>query len=183
MRFPVPVKILLFPLALLSLAAVLSACTPTRPACSGPETRNLNAAVDAVKHSLTDGCEDHFDSYMNDLLTIAEGDPQPENKRVFSEFLLWASDEGLLSKRQAQNQYNRYFNVKFIAMMGDYNNCSYTCPRKSRVLSAMERELIDKERGLLRVSMDSQGYYRADELFKETELVLEATCTACAAGR
>jgi hypothetical protein len=47
----------------------------------------------------------------------------------------------------------------------------------------MERELSDKERGLLKVSLDSAGYYRADELYQEVELVLEATCTACAAGQ
>jgi hypothetical protein len=47
----------------------------------------------------------------------------------------------------------------------------------------MERELSDKERGLLRVSLDNDAYYRADQLFQEVELVLEATCMACAAGR
>ena len=47
----------------------------------------------------------------------------------------------------------------------------------------MERELSDKERGLMRVSLDNDGYYRADQLYQEVELVLEATCTACAAGR
>jgi len=31
------------------------------------------------------------------------------------------------------------------------------------------------------VSQDAPGYYRADRLYQETELVLEATCTACAA--
>jgi hypothetical protein len=35
----------------------------------------------------------------------------------------------------------------------------------------------------LKVSLDAEGYYRADELYQEVELVLEATCTACAAGR
>ena len=183
MRISLFLKVILFPAVLLAAIALLSGCMPTRPDCAGPDTRNLDAAVGQVKASLTDGCESHFDSYVDDLLTIAEGDPEPENKRVFSEFLLWAADEGLLSKRQAQNIYNRYFNVKFVALMGDYNNCSYTCPRKSKVLTAMERELADKERGLLRVSLDSASYYRADELFKETELVLETTCTACTAGR
>ena len=28
-----------------------------------------------------------------------------------------------------------------------------------------------------------EGYYRADELYQEVELVLEATCTACSAGQ
>ena len=37
--------------------------------------------------------------------------------------------------------------------------------------------------GLLKISQDNDGYYRANELYQEMELVLEATCTACAAGR
>jgi len=47
----------------------------------------------------------------------------------------------------------------------------------------MERELAEKERGLLKVSLDSDGYYRADQLYQEVELVLEATCSACSAAR
>ena len=101
----------------------------------------------------------------------------------FSEFLVWAADEGLLSQRQARNYYNRFFNVKFTTLASDYNNCSHTCPRRDRVLLDMERELSDKERGLLRVSLDNGSYYRADELYREMELVLEATCTACNAGQ
>ena len=50
-------------------------------------------------------------------------------------------------------------------------------------MRSMERELTDKERGLMRISLDNAGYYRADELYQEVELVLEATCTACEAGR
>jgi hypothetical protein len=101
---------------------------------------------------------------------------------MFSEFLVWASDEGILSKQQARDYYNRYFNVKFVSLAGDYNNCSHTCPRRDVVMLDMERELGDKERGLMKVSLDNQGYYRADELYREVELVLEATCTACSAG-
>ncbi|MDH3547304.1 MAG: hypothetical protein OEN22_09405 [Gammaproteobacteria bacterium] len=168
---------------LAAISLTLASCASTKPTCDSPQTRNLDRAISAVQATLTNGCQAHFDRYYDDLLTIAEGDPKPENKREFSEFLVWASDEGLLSKRQAQENYNRYFNVKFMSLRGDYNNCSHTCPNKQKVLFDMERELTDKERGLLKVSLDNQGYYRADELFHEVELVLEATCTACAAGR
>ena len=161
----------------------LASCAATPPPCDGPTTRNLGAAVDHVKDKLAAGCTAQFDGYFDTLLTTAEGDPRPENKRVFSEFLVWSADEGLLSQRQAKEYYNRYFNVKFMTLASDYNNCSHTCPRRDRVLLDMERELSDKERGLLRVSQDDTGYYRADRLYKEMELVLEATCTACAAGR
>ena len=161
----------------------LAACASTEPGCPSPQTRNLDSAISFVKTSLETGCEAHFDRYYDDLLTIAEGDPKPENKRIFSEFLVWSGDQGLLSTRQAQEYYNRFFNVKFMAMKGDYNNCSHTCPNKQRVLLDMERELSDKERGLLKVSQDAEGYYRADRLYQEVELVLEATCTACTASR
>ena len=165
-------------------ALALSSCATAPPACGSPTTNNLNAAVDQVKNSLDrNGCTAHFDRYYDDLLRIAEGDPKPENKRLFSEFLVWSADEGLLSQRQAKNYYNRYFNVKFMTLQGDYNNCSHTCPARNRIMLDMERELSDKERGLLKVSLDNDGYYRADELYQEIDLVLEATCTACAAGK
>ena len=170
-------------LAVMTAMLTLASCATSPPPCNGPQSKNLQSAIDDVKSTLQKGCEAHFDRYYDDLLSIAEGDPRPENKRAFSEFLVWTSDEGLLSKRQAKEYYNRYFNVKFISLAGDYNNCSHTCPRMDRVLLNMERELSDKERGLMRVSLDNQGYYRADELYQEVELVLEATCTACAAGQ
>ena len=161
----------------------LASCATSPPPCDGPQTKNLSAAVDHVKKSLTSGCAAHFDRYYDDLLRTAEGDPKPGNKRVFSEFLVWSADEGLLSQRQAKEHYNRYFNVKFMTLQSDYNNCSHTCPRRDRIMLDMERELGDKERGLLKVSLDNEGYYRADELYQEVELVLEATCTACSAGQ
>ena len=168
-------------IALISLT--LASCATSPPPCMSPQTQNLETAIAQVEHELASGCQAHFDRFYDDLLTIAEGDPKPGNKRIFSEFLVWVSDEGLLSKRQAKEYYNRFFNVKFVSLESDYNNCSHTCPRRDRVMRHMERELSDKERGLMKVSLDQAGYYRADELFQEVELVLEATCTACEAGR
>lgn len=171
-------RILILPLA----ALALSGCATTpEPMCQLPEGNNLRVAVETTKAQLADGCVALFDAYFARLLEIAEGDPQPRNKQHFSEFLEWTTDSGLLSRRQAQSYYNRYFNVKFVSLAGDYNNCSYTCPRQGELLSRMEEELSDKEQGLLRVALDRDSYYRADQLLKETELVLAATCTACSA--
>ena len=170
-------------LTIIAAAALLASCATKGPECVGPQSKNLAAAIDQAQVALINGCHAHFDRYYDGLLEVAEGDPKPENKRAFSEFLVWSSDAGLLSTRQAQDYYNRYFNVKFMSLKGDYNNCSHTCPNKQKVLFDMERELSHKERGLLRVSLDSEGYYRADQLYQEVELVLEATCMACTASR
>lgn len=168
--------------ALAALLAGLAACASTPDRCALADTRHLDTAVASAKEKLAAGCEARFDDYMARLLEVAGGDPDPDNKRVFSDFLVWTADEGLLSRRQAQETWNRYFNVKFVTLAGDYNNCAATCPVRGEVLADMERELRDKERGLLRAASDAPSYYRADQLYQEAELVLEATCRACAAG-
>lgn len=171
----------------LVLAAVVltgAGCATTpEPLCNLPDTHSLSSAFDRARQDLSSGCEVHFDGYLTRLLVIAEGDPSPDNKQRFSDFLLWSSDAGILSRRQAQSLYNRYFNIKFVTLMGDYNNCQWTCPRQGRLMADMENELKDKEQGLIKVALDKDSYYRADRLFQETELVLAATCTACDAAR
>ncbi len=171
-------------LGITAMAALLSACNsnpPRGPQCSLPEGPHLDQAVSAARFDLETGCEERFQEYFQRLLVIAEGDPKKENKARFSEFLVWANQEGLLSKRQAREIYNRYFGVKYVSLIGDYSVCSHTCPRQSQVVADMQRELADKEQGLLKVSADRRAYHRANRLFQETELVLEATCSACGA--
>ena len=169
-------------LTLLPVAVLLSACATTGTDCPPLAARNLDAAAAEARTRLAGGCEARYHDYVDQLLTVAEDDPGPRQREAMSEFLVWSADEGLLSRRQAQALYNRYFNVKFVAMSGDYNTCRSTCMQRESVLAAMESELRDKERGLLKVSRDPDAYYRADRLFQEAELVLEATCQACGPG-
>ncbi len=169
-------------LAVAAMTTALTACNSNPPkatACSLPEGPDLDRAISAARFDLETGCEHQFDQYFQRLLTIAEGDPKKDNKTTFSEFLIWANEEGLLSKRQARETYTRYFGVKYVSLVSDYSVCDQTCPRQQEVMREMNSELVDKERGLLKVSADRREYYRANRLFQETELVLEATCEAC----
>ena len=163
---------------------LLAGCetTPVADVCNGPLSSNLTQAVSDVESRLASGCEYQFDSYFEQLLLVAENDPEPDNKRVFSDHLVRAKNMGVISQRQAQERYNRFFNVKFVSFTGDYNTCSQACPDRRSLLAKMQRELGDKERGLLKISKDQAAFYRADVLLKETDLVLEATCRACEAG-
>jgi hypothetical protein len=168
--------------ALVALAALLTGCNTNPPrasACSPPEGPNLERAISTARFDLSTGCEQQFDDYFQRLLTIAEGDPKKDNKVAFSDFLIWANAEGLLSKRQARELYTRYFGVKYVSLISDYNVCAQTCPHRQEVMQEMNRELVDKEQGLLKVSADQREYYRANRLFQEAELVLNATCEAC----
>ncbi|MCZ6503555.1 MAG: hypothetical protein O6945_13695 [Gammaproteobacteria bacterium] len=179
-----PLKAVSLAIIVLATSVLLAACTTTQTAytCSVSLKSSLASSIRAVESKLSNGCEYSFDNYFAQLLDVAANNPDPDNKRQFSDFLVRVSDQGVISKRQAKSTYNRYFNVKFVSLTGDYNTCSQTCPVRSRVLAEMQSELLDKELGLVRASEDNTSYYRADLLLKEAQLVLEATCRACEAG-
>lgn len=169
-------------LASILLVGLLTACNsnPSKTkTCNLPQGPDLNQAVAEAQSALQTSCRLHFDRYFQRLLSIAEGDPKKENKAIFSDFLLWANTQGLLSKRQARETYTRYFGVKYISLLSDYSVCAQTCPRQKEVIQNMSHELQDKEQGLLKISAEQSDYYRANRLFQETELVLKATCEAC----
>ena len=167
-----------------ALLIALAACetAPVADLCGGRLGTNLENALSETERRLGSGCEYRFDSYFQENLATAEANPDAENKRMFSDHLMRVNDMGVISKRQARELYNRYFNVRFVSLAGDYNTCSQTCPVQARVISDMKAELQHKELGLLRISDDNASYYRADNLLKETQLVLAATCRACEAG-
>ncbi len=166
----------------LVLLIILGGCASTSPTaqCDISLRAPLVSAMLEVEDKLTSGCAYSFETYTAQLIDVARDNPGPGNKRAFSDFLVRISDQAVISKRQASDLYNRYFNVKFAALTGDYNTCSQVCPVRSRVISEMRAELLDKEVGLMNISGDAPSYYRADHLLKESELVLEATCRACA---
>ena len=170
--------------ALLFIAAITGcATTSTVDNCSTNLMAPLRSAMTEVEDKLLGNCAGYYQTYVADLIDIAIDNPDAANKRAFSNFLVRLSDRGIISKRQASALYNRYFNVKFVSLDGDYSTCSQVCPVKDKVILDMRQELLDKEIGLLQISNDKTGYYRADLLLKESELVLQATCQACSAGR
>ena len=165
-----------------SLLLILVGCNsaPSQDtSCTVPSGHDLDQAISASKFQLETGCAAQFDRYFTSLLSIASGDPKKENKGKFSDFLLWANQADLISKNQARAYYNRYFGTKYMSLKGNYSVCSEACPKRSQLLRDMRNELGQKELGLAKVSADVANYHRANQLYNETEIVLEATCTAC----
>ena len=166
----------------ITFVALLGACATEADHCAVNLRGDLDSAMRTVETQLSSGCEYHFDSYFHSLLALAEANPDKTNRKHFSDHLMRVHEMGVISRRQAEGLYNRYFYVKFVSLQGDYNTCSQTCPVRTQVLSDMRSELLDKELGLMKISGDPDSYYRADHLLKESQLVLEATCRACSAG-
>jgi len=176
--------------AILMTAFVLGGCAKKQipvvvagPSCILPTGVNLTEAVSLTKDNLTHPeCQPQFEAYFHRLLEIAAGDPDPENKRRFSDFLVWTKSEGILTMVQSKEYYNRYFNTTFMALPDDYNVCS-SAPKKDDIIKAMEAELRQKELGLMKACADKETYYSAHEQFESVLLVLDAVCLACEQGR
>ena len=168
-------------ICLVMMVPVLGACATgqTVDFCSVRLQGDLQSAMSLAEDRVRNGCEYQFDGYFQSLLAIAAENPDKQNPMRFSDHLMRVHETGVISRRQAESLYNRYFNVKFVSLQGDYNTCSQTCPIRGQVMSDMRAELHDKELGLMRASSDQASFYRADNLLKETDLVLEATCRAC----
>ena len=86
-----------------------AACTNTPVAdyCVGKFSSDLSSAIGDAEARLSSGCEYHFDSYFASLLAVAEANPAPVNKSLFSDHLINANEMGVISQRQARDLYNR----------------------------------------------------------------------------
>ncbi len=153
------------------------------PSCLPPSGIGLEEAMAQSKSDLINGpCQTLFDSYFQALLEIASGDPKPENKALFSDFLVWANGNGILTMVQSKEYYNRYFNDTFMALPDRYNVCS-SVTKKDEMIRGMERELRQKEKGLLKACADDEIYYRAYQHYNTLLVVLDATLLACEKGK
>ena len=176
-------------LAVSAISVLLLAGCSTSPkqntqlACNDSFNQSLSAAMGDARYRVAEGCSGNYFGIFSQLLEIGQGDPKPENKQMFSQFLEWSADEGIISKRQARETYTKYFGTKFVSALSDYNTCAAFCPIQDDLLSQMKDELVAKDLGILKVSGDVDGYNRANTLHDELELVITATCEACSAEK
>ena len=173
---------------LLSIVVVgfvlLSSCSyrpSAKPSCELPSGVDVAEAITESKNNLQHlECDLFFDVYYDKLIGIAKQDPDKTNKSRFSDFLEWANDQGIINKIQARDYYNRYFNTTFMSLPDDYNVCSSCSERKQKDLEfELEKELGQKEAGLLRACQDKDAYYLASDQYNSIMMLLDATCTAC----
>ena len=156
---------------------------PLTPPCIPPTGNKIDMALSQARADLSNNaCQVKYDLYFQRLLDIAEGEPKIENKKKMSEFLEWSNTNGLLTMIQTKELYNRYFNTTFMSLPDEYNTC-YSCRKKATIEIAMKHELIEKEKGLMKVCADKESYFRASSQFKNYLTVLDAVCLACESGQ
>ena len=162
----------------------LASCQTTpQPSCTLPQEKNVDRAFSHARVQLAQReCHFRFDEYFQALLMVASGDPNQKNSEHFSEFLLWANEQDIITRVSAKEYYNRYFGTKFVSLPNEYSNCSYTCKVQDEITRKMQNELRDKETGLLKITNDKRRFAEANLLYQSTLTLLDATCEACASA-
>ena len=182
-----PLKpICLYVIVVVLLSIVVTGCQHTQttratpPAlCTLPTTMNFETAIAESKADLENtACHIRFEAYFQNLLKIAKGSPEMKNRTLFSKFLIWANEQGIITRNQSKKYYNSYFNTTFMSLPNEYNICS-SCSKKEVLTREMQKELVLKEEGLLKACGDKQTYYAACKQFNSTLMVLDAVCAAC----
>ena len=149
--------------------------------CPLPSGYLVDQAFATARSTLSNpACRYQFDAVFASLLKVCKGAPDMKNKELFSNLLLWAKNEGIISKVQAKAYYTRYFAHRFVSLPDTYQTCSH-CNRLKTLLANCRNELKDKEQGLIETCGDKVTYAKASDDLAKIEVILEATCSACAA--
>ncbi len=181
-------NVLLKTLIVVSTLWTVTACQSTTgqntaqtPAVSCPEVSGVDLAdaTQTVKSALQTGqCSHKFADYYEGLMTIAAGAPAKANKGVFSDFIGWSYTQQLISKRDAETYFSRYFGEGFISLDDTYNTCSLSS-KQDELISALNSEMKDKKRGILTVLGNKELFADVSNQHAALRSVLEATWMAC----
>lgn len=177
------VKTIMTSFALMSLLT-LSACNSTaktsvNQSCENISSVNLTDAVNTAQMALQSGqCNHKFADYYQELLTVAKGSPEKNNKRVFDKFINWSHNNKVISKLDAKLYFSRYFSERFMSLNSTYNICSQSA-KQDEIFSALSLEMQDKKLGLLNVLNDKNTFNKVARQYSDLQTVLEATWLAC----
>lgn len=147
--------------------------------CQLNPTKKFEIAMDDAKTRLsTNNCLGNFDNYYSELLEVAKGYPKAENSAKFMDYLRWSVNQGYVSKVQAETRYERYFSYKFSTLDSKRSVAAAVCPKLDETMTELRSELQDKKTGLQDVNGSAAKYKKAQQLYYELELNLEAVCAA-----
>ena len=149
--------------------------------CPLPSGYLVDQAFSTARSTLSNPpCRYKFDAVFASLLKVCKGAPDMKNKELFSALLVWAKDEGIISRVQAEEYYTRYFSHRFVSLPDTYQTCSHCTGLKTMQANCRD-ELKDKENGLVMACGDKSSYAKASDDLYKIEVILQATCAACSA--
>ena len=114
-------------------------------------------------------------------LPAAKGDPGPENEARFAGLLRQSIDLGVISKRQGQELFSRYFDSEFYVVKAEARSSCSSLRDKDALYAEMRLELADKREGMLEVLADQERFRQAQHYYSDLNMVFDAVNAACLA--
>jgi len=182
--------ILLFFFGLLSI--ILSSCTSNEAVekdmdCPLPESKNIVKAFQQASKVLSrPECEYDVMSIWKKLLKITQGNPQPQNREYFDEFLTWLNKANLIEDNQQKELFGRFFDTTFVSLPIHKNRsvCDYCYDSKygeKKLLKNIDEEMEQKQLGLFEILGDESLYKKSLKNSNDLKVIIKAACTSCAA--
>lgn len=174
-------------LKLLGVAALmlaLAACAQNgryqAAQCELSDTNNVDHLFAEVSGKMqTRACHYSFPTYRDRLVQAAKGSPGPENEARFAGLLRESVDLGIISKRQAQETFSRYFDPEFYVVKAEPRSSCSSLRDKDALYAAMRGELAYKREGMLEILGDEARFRQAQHHFNDLNMVFDAVSTAC----
>ena len=169
--------------ALVSLA-VLSACSQmpgkTTADCSLDNTKNVDTLFAQVSDKLKiSACHYSYPLYREQLVAAAKGSPGPENEARFAALLRQSIDSGIISKKQGQETFSRYFDPEFYVVKSESRSSCSSLRKKQQLYADMRTELAYKREGMLEILDDEERFRKAQNYYQDLNIVFEAVDAAC----
>ena len=149
-------------------------------ACALSETNNIDHLFAEVSEKLEDrACLYSYPLYRESLLAAAKGSPGPDNEARFARLLRQGVDSGIISNKQAQETFSRYFDPEFYVVKAEPRSSCSSLREKDELFASMRVELAYKREGMLEILDDETRFRQAQHHYNNLNTVFEAVSTAC----
>ena len=148
--------------------------------CRLTPSNNVDRLFREASENLHDSdCQYYWSEYRDQLLYAAKGDPGMENEARFAGFIRESIELGVISKRQGQELFSRYFDPEFYAVKSEPRSSCSALRRKDDMYAAMREELAYKREGMLDILDDEDRFRQAQRHYSDLNLVFDAVEVAC----
>lgn len=181
-------------LLLLTIVLLLSGCdtslikqdsdNSTSYLCHLSQSKQLSIAINQSQMVLSHShCQMGYDDHFSTLVEIASGAPRDANLEILAGFSRWAYEQGIISKRQSEENLRRYFSTQLVSLdyhsdFMTYSHCSMS-QNLSEIKSLLSQEIEQKRHGLAEALGNTTQYRLAVQEYQSITQLLEMTANAC----
>ena len=167
---------------LLTLGACSQVPSKDTADCSLGDTNSVDRLFAQASSKLKNrSCQYAFPEYQERLVAAAKGDPGAENEARFAGLLRESIELGVISKRQGQEIFSRYFDPEFYVVKAEARSSCSSLRDKEALYAEMRLELADKREGMLEILDDKDRFRQAQHYYSDLNMVFDAVNAACLA--